>query len=211
MRKYIYIIVLLIILGSSISVIIHYKNKGAYCQEALENIINEQNSRIDNRIEAGGNDQIASFYDTDIMLNPHLMLTSIDGKKQELKDLPGKGKKLMYYFSMQNCLLCVKHILPSLKQLADEVGTEKVICLVNSHSRREVSLFNRDNELNIPVYLPYSIGLSLEKENIPFFFVIDEDLKTGYVYIPREEMSVQTTEYLDLMKHVLLNQPLHEK
>lgn len=210
MIKYIYIIVLLIILGSSISIIIHYKNKGVYCQEALENIINEQNSMTDNRIEAESNDQIASFYNTGIMLNPQSILTSIDGKKQELKDLLGKGKKLMYYFSMQNCLLCVKHTLPSLKQLADEVGAEKVICLVNSHSRREVSLFNRDNELNIPVYIPHSLGLSLEKENIPFFFVIDEDLKTGYVYIPRGKMSVQTTKYLDLMKRVLLNRPLHE-
>ena len=204
-RKDIFKIVLLVVVCSSFSAILYYKEKGSYCQQALENMINEQNTFMDKRNVSESSDQIASLYNTGLMLDPHLLLTCVDGEKQELGSLPEPGRRLVLYFSMQNCLQCVKYMLPVLKQLTEETGAEKVICMINSHSRREVSLFNRDNGLDGLVFIVDSLGLPLEKENLPFFFVIDENLKTNYVYIPRGEMTEQTAAYLKLMKHVLLN------
>jgi hypothetical protein len=44
------------------------------------------------------------------------------------------------------------------------------------------------------------LGLSLENENTPFMFILDQDMKTRHVFIPEKGMPELTDEYLSAMK-----------
>lgn len=195
---YLFFISILILINSCLWLYFHQEI--CFYQETVDNLVNEKNKIETNRMILNGEDQITGFRDTSIDLSPDIQLIDSAGCVKKIKQEFKKVKKLVLYFDTSDCMACVELILPSLKKLMHEVGESKVCFLITSQNRREVSVFKHINKLNNPIYEVQSLGLSLENENTPFFFILDEQLKTNYVYIPRRDMLQQTEKYLNLIK-----------
>jgi len=56
--------------------------------------------------------------------------------------------------------------------------------------------FKRINNLSLPILNIDSLGFTIEKENIPFYFMLDSNMIATSFFIPIKEMPDLTSEYV---------------
>ena len=117
----------------------------------------------------------------------------------EIKNLTIDSPVLIYRFSLFNCSPCVNFTLDKLKEHFPDFSTNNRIMLIydDENMRISESMFGKN------IYVTkdrYSLGLPMEKINIPFMFILDEDLITKQFFVPEKGMPSLTDEYLSIIK-----------
>lgn len=108
--------------------------------------------------------------------------------------------KLAFFHSEVNCNSCVESNISFLNDLGDSIGRQNIIFLTSYKHKKDLSVFERINQIKFPVYNVNSTGLTIEELNKPFFFVINEHLKAECVFVPIKEDSLHLKRYLNLIK-----------
>lgn len=117
----------------------------------------------------------------------------------QLKDIVAKSPVLVFRFSIFSCSACVNFTLDRLKNYFVDFETNGKIVLIYDDENMRVSdaMFGK---------MPYAtqnrniLGLPLEKANIPFLFILDEEMKTKQFFVPEKEMPELTDRYLSVIK-----------
>lgn len=123
--------------------------------------------------------------------------------KIQLKEMLSKQPKLVFRYSELNCQQCVDTVFKRLKQLAEEVGKEKILILSSYSNHRDLLLFKRINQIDLEVYNlnETKLDISVEEVNIPYMFLLDNDFRAKFVFIPEKTMPQLTDNYLLLIKN----------
>lgn len=107
-----------------------------------------------------------------------------------------KGKTLVMRLSQQNCQACIMAMMPIVQKL----DQERVVFLVDYTNRRYFEEFKKTCNASHRVFKTESLSIPLDSLNIPYFFLLDKDLKMDYTFIPHKEMIDQTGKYLEIVK-----------
>lgn len=121
-----------------------------------------------------------------------------------LHEIVGNTPKLFLRFKETNCNVCIENELENLIKLASKVDTNNIILLgsfTNSRARwmrkSSFKIFNIGNQ---------ELGLSLDKENMPYYFILNKDFSAKSVFIPFKEFPGLTDKYFELIKRKYFNQ-----
>lgn len=107
-----------------------------------------------------------------------------------------KDKTLIIRLSQLNCQACIMAITPLLHKL----NNERVIFLIDYSNKRYFKEFKKTCNANHRLFKIDSLPISLDTLNIPYFFLLDKNLKTDCVFVPHKEMLEQTEKYIEIIK-----------
>lgn len=128
-------------------------------------------------------------------LNNNMLLLE-NGKEKSSLSNAIKDKTLVVRLSQLNCQACIMAITPLLQKLSDE----RIIFLIDYTNKRYFEEFKKTCNDNHRLFKIESLALPLDTLNIPYFFILDKDLKTDCVFVPHKEMINQTERYLEIVK-----------
>lgn len=150
-------------------------------------------------------DRFLAYLNEGCVVSDELKIINQAGDKIKLSSYTNKKKCLVFRSSFLNCQPCVDEAVLSLKKIIKDVDSSQVIILANYRLLSDLKKFKRINKMFNEVYQVDSLNLPLEELNIPYFFMIDEDMKTNHVFVPQKELSVATDRYLSIVKKLLQN------
>ncbi len=108
--------------------------------------------------------------------------------------------KLIFRYSEIHCDVCVDQQIKTLKLFKEKIGSDNIIILANYKLLKNLILFKRLNALDLQVYkLSSELNLELEKNDTPYFFILDENNVANDFFIPIKEINNYTHRYLNLM------------
>ncbi len=111
--------------------------------------------------------------------------------------------KLIYTFSKLSCHSCIENEFTLLKKFADKIGQENIILILNYSDINNMYRFKRINELErFKVYNCKNnyFHLKLTLENIPYYFIIENDLIIKALFVPDKSLNNLTQWYFNLIK-----------
>ena len=105
---------------------------------------------------------------------PDMTLLDKDRNAIKLSALLNGEDKVVFKFSSTNCSSCIQHSFSSVRKLMGKLAKDKLIIIADNSNRRELQALVNSLSLSLPVYLTEDTVFHyiLEKENVPFFFVI---------------------------------------
>jgi|GEM_PF-69726 len=143
-------------------------------------------------------DNISNLYLNEFVSIKNCTL-DLKGKPYILSEKLTSDPVLVLRCSMFNCSVCINFVLDKLKTHFKDYATNNRILLIYDDENMRVSetMFGK---------LPYVtkdrhvLGLPLEDANLPFFFILNNDMKTKLFFIPEKGMPILTDEYLSIIK-----------
>ena len=126
-----------------------------------------------------------------------IVLTNKSKEEIWLSDLLKEGDALVFKFSSSNCSTCIQSGFTDLKQIAKNIPQERLIVLADKSNKREIQALSNSMNLVYPIYLVNDTAFSyiLRDENVPFVFVIGEDLRMKDLFIPMKELPDYSDTY----------------
>lgn len=138
-----------------------------------------------------------------LSLNPQLILYTEKGDSISLSQVRKKNKTLVLRYSSFSCTPCVDSAIELIKKFIEENPDIDVLLIGTYGTTQELRRFKRTNNLLTQVYHINLLRLPIEKENIPYLFILDNDMKVIDTFIPRKELLEQTARYLIHIKELL--------
>lgn len=123
-------------------------------------------------------------------------LYDIKGVKTNISKLV-KDEMLVFNYSELHCEPCIDSVLLILKN-NPSINKEKILILTSYRNERDISLFVRLNHIEFPIYNRRDIELPLyiEHSQLPYFFIINKELRCSNFFIPDKGKLIQTINYL---------------
>lgn len=103
--------------------------------------------------------------------------------------------------------MCLDTALNDLKYFANQIGADKVLILTDYSNSRNLLVFKQINNLtNIMVFNLHgkNLGLTFEKFNKPFYFILNEDFSYQMFFIHEILLPNLTRKYLNEVKNIFL-------
>ncbi len=117
----------------------------------------------------------------------------------KIESLISKPTLVMRYSEL-NCHSCVDAMLTELKN--NPFFNEKNSLLLAWYNEPAyLYQFKRMNRIEMPVYNIKNTGLLADTLNMPYFFIIDKDLRVSKVLIPEEGDTTMVPAYLKITEH----------
>jgi|AntAceMinimDraft_15_1070371.scaffolds.fasta_scaffold04292_6 hypothetical protein len=129
----------------------------------------------------------------------NIFLYSDDNDSITFTNLIKQNKKLLVFrYSELNCMACIDKEVLNLKQFLKNSNV-KIIIIATYSSMRDLYLFKRINQ--IPKAKIYNIknqqmGLPIEKNNIPYYFVAETNFVAGKFFVPNKLFPEYSQKYL---------------
>ena len=106
----------------------------------------------------------------------------------------------MLRISNTHCPACLYDLCPSVARFLKFVGKENVIYLSDYDNARTLALLKSNYKIDHEVYSVKKIDLSLEESNVPYLFLLDENLKIELIFAPIKELPELTDRYFQIIK-----------
>lgn len=107
----------------------------------------------------------------------------------------------IFRYSELQCQDCINAQIVVLKEFVNKVGSENVMILANYQYDKNLYLFKRMNQIeDINVYQVDSLNLDVEKLNVPYVFVLHNDMRTQFVFIPDKDFPELYIEYYNTIE-----------
>ncbi len=142
-----------------------------------------------------------SFLNEEEKLATDLTVKNEEGKLLKLSELVKEGKKLVLRISNTHCSACLHNLSPFVAEFIKSVGENNVIYLSDYENTRILRLLKSNYKINNEVYSIKQLNLPIEASNIPFLFVLDEQMKVQLLFAPIKEMSKLTEDYFNAIKY----------
>ncbi len=98
-------------------------------------------------------------------------------------------------YSELNCQSCVDAMLTQL-QSNKTLDSSNTLLLAWYNNPAYLYQFKRMNRIKLPVYSIKNTGLPPDTLNIPYFYLLDKDLRVSNVFIPEEGDTASVAAYL---------------
>lgn len=159
-------------------------------------------------------DEIASFLTTNISyiqetpLPEACILKDIKGSKFQVKDI-FKNNKLVLRFTENCCDLCISTQVQQIKETFKDKIADYAIALVSCENVRLLRLLKDKFDINFPIYLIERndayifLPDALELLNVPYSFIIYNDLKPSFIFVPSMEFTnISKKIYIEQFKAI---------
>lgn len=149
------------------------------------------------------------YQSKDTVFDSELSIKLWDGSQEQIAMLASKGPYLVLRFSELQCQTCVELEKENLKKWQEETGVQNILLWGNFGHPNAPKIYKQGHELNHPLYnVPVSsVPLSVEAFNIPYYFVLDKDLRIHSVFIPDKFAQNLSTRYLETIYSSFFQQP----
>lgn len=192
------ILMTIIFTGILLSFIIYFNSASEICSNKvynLELVIEDGEDKYNSLIE---NDHIR-FINNNLFLNKEKHVLKNETDSISLSTLINKfGKILVFRYSELNCMMCVDQELVELRKMIHE-NKMKIIIITTYGEMHDLFLFKRTNQLvDVDIYNimePFT-NISIEKNNIPYYFVLDSDFILKDLFIPNKLFAKHSINYL---------------
>lgn len=138
------------------------------------------------------------FQNEGLILNSQTPLIE-DGKGTHMMVDIIKNKTLVIRFSQLNCQACIEAIKPLLKGLK----TKQVVVFADYTNKRFLKEFKKGLNESWRLFNVKLLNIPMDDLNIPYFFVLDEEMRLSHVFIPHKEMLSHVEEYLEIIEQHL--------
>lgn len=140
-----------------------------------------------------------SLKNNGIQIKKNNLLKDINGVEFPLNKML-KSKKIVFRYSELHCDACVDVQIKSLKKYKEKIGSTNILILADYDNIKNLILFKRLNSIKLPVYkLSEKLNIELEKQNVPYFFVLDTNFVAKDFFIPIKEIENYTDNYLEII------------
>lgn len=130
------------------------------------------------------------------VLSENYPLLTEKGEKIELGNLiRNVDYTLVLRYSYLSCSPCVDYAVTALKEFKDQHLDTDVLLLSTSQHRKDLRNFKRINKIFFHVYHVDSLDFPIDKENVPYFFMLDKDMRAFNFFVPHQEIPELTVEY----------------
>lgn len=146
-------------------------------------------------------DQVSSFLNNNIALLDNIELVNSKGEKVLLKDIV-KGEALVIRYSAYSCNDCISFVNENI--LNNIKYKENILLMISNIPIRDLHVIRKQFGL-VDAYHVDSLPLPFDDEQIPYFFILNNDYLSSSFFIPRKEMPEQTKIYLEFVKEKMNN------
>lgn len=123
------------------------------------------------------------------------------GDTLRLSRIIGGRAKAILYGGDSYCNSCIDHHLSQINSLSENTGDE-IIILFKNVTPRELALIKSNNRLTAPVFsASEKLGLPVEEEFSPCFFILKPNLTTVNTFYPIKEMPHYNSIYYDYLEN----------
>lgn len=138
-----------------------------------------------------------------------IVLLNSSLEKVRLSSLVGGKEKLVFKFSPSNCFTCIQSGFTALRKIVKNISNDQIIIIADKANRREIRALANSMHLDYPIYLAddKDFNTILQKENIPFTFVIDKELRMRDLFIPMKELP----DYSDMYYRIIWKKYFYKK
>lgn len=201
MKQFTLYLVLILLIGSNLFSLFYWQRSNKIYQKESMSLVDKINVLFyENTLLK--EDAILSKQGC-LSLDPQLALYTEKGDSIPLSQLKKKEKTLVLRYSSFSCTPCVDSAVELIKNFIKENPNIDVLLIGTYGLAQELRRFKRTNGLLTQVYHVNSLKLPIEKENIPYLFILDKDMKVIDIFIPRKELLEQTANYLKQIKEQL--------
>ena len=131
-------------------------------------------------------------------LPSNLKLTSAI-RRITTKDVFSGRKTLVYNFTQMQCKMCIESQVEALKAIFGD-DTTSVVLLANTTNYRNIQVFSHTHNIKFPIYkLDEPLNLPPDTLMIPYFLLVDEDLRIANAFITMKERMNYSIHYLKSM------------
>ncbi len=121
------------------------------------------------------------------------------------------GEKLVFRFTENNCIDCIKAELLHLEKIAPVIGKDNIILLASYTGTNDLKLFRKAYNPPFSIYntpLESLAGNQLEDANLPYYFVLNKDLSPHLLFIPEKTLAELTEQYYKMMTDYVTHKAL---
>lgn len=147
------------------------------------------------------NDYIVERLNDNIKINEPLSLVSIDGDSLTGKSFRSK-RKIVFRYTISSCHDCVTSEFDVIQQAIEENPSLSKKLLIITYYHNHAAMVGdlremRNRRLNIPIFITQHLkGVPIEDENLPYYFVLENDSIIRNVFICYHDKPSRTTAYL---------------
>lgn len=178
----------------------------AYCLLFLGRRVDPESGNLqalnvicDDYLAIVGNDQSR-------FLNQGLSIVDSESYPKSAGELVGTGSRLVIRYSELNCQSCIDTILFYANDFASKCGKNKVAIWASYSYMRNYSIFLRMNKYDLDIYNVADTVLNIDSRNMPYAFVLNEDLTISHLFIPHKEFPKMTKWYFSEVEKYLNKQ-----
>ncbi len=133
-------------------------------------------------------------------IDKNMVLYDENNDKIKFNEVISKGKKIVLYYNAYNCNSCVENIYRAVINFQnDSIDLTNIISIV--YGNTDLIKLRSKEIKNIKLYLTYKpLGLTLENENNPFFFIIDSTYIAKMFFVPNQFDLNSTQAYFNIVK-----------
>jgi len=135
----------------------------------------------------------------------NIYLTDLHGDTVQLRKVI-TSPKLIFRFSNEFCRACVDADIESLKDLGNIIGNQNIIIVTDNENARLLNIFRSSSGIESPCYnlkgtFNLSIENSLNKKQVPFLFILDENLEVHFSFFADEASELNEIYFNRIIKY----------
>ena len=200
-KKYISIIIFLVLVLTVLFYIIFaYKYRMQEKDKVIQDTAEKKNICESTRRVIISN-TFLQFETTASKIEDFIISSNGESQKKKLSDYFSGNNQLVLRYNEDNCSSCIDHSLEALLEYKDAIGIDNILIIATVKNNRKLKAFiDKFENLNIQIINTESdINLPIEDYNIPYFFVMNKDLKIKMLFVPIKELPDNTARYLDIV------------
>lgn len=136
------------------------------------------------------------------IVSERLLIEELESKEVFTpKILTNSGPVLVLRISQNTCQVCIEQELKRMNEMSVPLIHNRFIILASYDNLRDLKLFQKENQINYPIYkiISDSLSIPLEKLSIPYFFVLDNSLKATNLFYPLMSTPDLTDKYFAIL------------
>lgn len=174
-----------------------------------------KNNNKHNSIIAQNNKAIARMEDYSALIeknlffnisNSNVQLNNIDlisdnGENIKLYDLfHERGEKIVLYSGLEYCNSCIEYQIQNVIWLSKILGKDNVIMIIYKLTTREIILLKIKYNIEFVLIGSHEpIGLPIEKEYLPVYFITNNLFISKDIFIPFKDKNEYNKKYFDII------------
>ena len=210
-KKYLLIIVFFSLVLVALLFLIYKYDFRIQQKDIIIREINDEKRFYESIVKLITNNAFLQFESTDTKMEDLIVYSNDDVNNRRLSDFLEDNSFLILRYNETYCKSCVDHSLEALLDYKDEIGIDNILIMATSENIRKLKAFvNKFENSNIKIINIISkIDLPIEKYNVPYFFVISNNLQIQMLFVPIKELPENTFRYLQVVSDRFFFNDIH--
>lgn len=125
------------------------------------------------------------------------------GEKMKISSLIRGGKNMVVRISESHCISCIQSFNSLLNEANDSIF-KNILYICDYETKPKLAFYKKLLNIKSSVYICRNLSLPIEKENRPYFFIIDQNLKISRLHLPiyiAPDLSKKYMQSIGLLKN----------